>query len=79
MDIRRPSTIILAVMTLIVSPATLGIVCFVSEGNVLYMEYTSYTLIGIAGIIVLIRGINDWKRGKYYDDWENTGSSIRKT
>ena len=68
MDIRRPSTIIFAVMTLIVSPAALGIVCFVSEGNVLYMEYTSYTLISIAGIIVLIRGINDWKRGKYYDD-----------
>lgn len=68
MDIRRPSTIILAVMTLIVSPITLGIVCFVSEGNVLYMEYTSYTLISIAGIIVLIRGINDWKRGKDYDD-----------
>lgn len=68
MNIRRPSTIIFAVMTLIVSPITLGIVCFVSEGNVLYMEYTSYTLIGIAGIIVLIMGINDWKRGKYYDD-----------
>lgn len=55
-------------MTLIVSPITLGIVCFVSEGNDLYMTYTAYILIGIAGIIVLIRGINDWKRGKYYDD-----------
>lgn len=64
MDIRRPSTIIFAIITLIVSPAALGIVCFISEGNVLYMEYTSYTLISIAGVIVLIRGINDWKRGK---------------
>lgn len=63
MDIRRPSTIIFAVMALIVSPATLGIVCFVSEGNDLYMTYTAYILIGIAGIIVLIRGINNWKRG----------------
>ena len=68
MDIRRPSTIIFAIIALIVSPAALGIVCFISEGNVLYMEYTSYTLISIAGVIVLIRGINDWKRGKYYDD-----------
>lgn len=32
------------------------------------MIYTAYILIVIAGIIVLIRGINDWKRGKYYDD-----------
>lgn len=68
MDIRRPSTIILAILTLIVSPAALGIVCFVSEGNALYMKYTSYILIGAAGIIVLIRGINDWKGGKHYDD-----------
>jgi len=68
MDIRRPSTIIFAVMALIVSPATLGIACFVSEGNDLYMTYTAYILIGIAGIIVLIRGINNWKRGKYYDN-----------
>lgn len=68
MDIRRPSTIIFAVMTLIVSPVALGIVCFVSAGNDLYMTYTAYILIGIAGIIVLIRGINDWKRGKYYND-----------
>lgn len=68
MDIRRPSTIILAVMTLIVSPAALVIVGFVSEGNGLYMMYTAYILIGITGIIVLIRCINDWKRGKYYDD-----------
>lgn len=68
MDIRRPSTIIFAVITLVVSPAALGIVCFVSEGNDLYMTYTAYILIGIAGIIVLIRGINDWKGGKYYDD-----------
>ena len=68
MDIRRPSTIIFAVMTLIVSPITLGIVCCVSEGNDLYMIYTAYILIGIAGIIVLIRGINDWKRGKYHDN-----------
>lgn len=68
MDIRRPSTIIFAVLTLIITPAALGIVCFVSEGNDLYMTYTSYILIGIAGIIVLIRGINDWKGGKYYDD-----------
>lgn len=68
MDIRRPSTIIFAIITLIVSPAALGIVCFISEGNVLYMEYTSYTLISIAGVIVLIRGINDWKSGKHYDD-----------
>lgn len=68
MDIRRPSTIIFAVMALIVSPATLGNVCFVSEGNDLYMTYTAYILIGIAGIIVLIRGINNWKRGKYYDN-----------
>ena len=68
MDIRRPSTIIFAVMTLIVSPITLGIVCFVSEGNDLYMIYTAYILIGIAGIIVLIRGINDWKRGKNHDN-----------
>lgn len=68
MDIRRPSTIILAVLTLIITPAALGIVCFVSEGNDLYMTYTSYMLIGAAGIVVLIRGINDWKGGKYYDD-----------
>lgn len=68
MDIRRPSTIIFAVMTLIVSPITLSIVCFVSEGNDLCMTYTAYILIGIAGIIVLIRGINDWKRGKYHDN-----------
>lgn len=68
MNIRRPSTIIFAVMTLIVSPITLGIVCFVFEGNDLYMTYTAYILIVIAGIIVLIRGINDWKRGKDYDD-----------
>lgn len=68
MDIRRPSTIIFAVLTLIITPAALGIVCFVSEGNALYMKYTSYILIGIAGIIVLIRGINDWKGGKHYDD-----------
>lgn len=68
MDIRRPSTIIFAVITLVVSPAALGIVCFVSEGNDLYMTYTAYILIGIAGIIVLIRGINDWKRGKFYDN-----------
>lgn len=68
MDIRRPSTIILAILTLIVSPAALGIVCFVSEGNDLYMKYTSYILIGIAGIVVLIRGINDWKGDKHYDD-----------
>lgn len=68
MDIRRPSTIILAVLTLIVSPAALVIVGFVSEGNDLYMIYTAYILIGITGIIVLIRGINDWKRGKFYDD-----------
>lgn len=68
MDIRRPSTIIFAVLTLIITPAALGIVCFVSEGNALYMKYTSYILIGIAGIIVLIRGINDWKRGKFYDN-----------
>ncbi len=68
MDIRRPSTIILAVLTLIVSPAALVIVGFVSEGNDLYMIYTAYILIGIAGIIVLIRGINDWKRGKFYDN-----------
>lgn len=68
MDIRRPSTIIFAVMTLIVSPAALGIVCFVSEGNDLYMTYTVYILIGIAGIIVFIRCINDWKRGKYHDN-----------
>lgn len=68
MDIRRPSTIIFAVMILIISPAALGIVCFVSAGNDLYMTYTAYILIGIAGIIVLIRGINDWKRGKYYND-----------
>lgn len=40
----------------------------VSEGNALYMKYTSYILIGIAGIIVLIRGVNDWKGGKHYDD-----------
>lgn len=68
MDIRRPSTIIFAIITLIISPAALGIVCFVSEGNDLYMTYTAYILIVIAEIIVLIRGINDWKRGKYYDD-----------
>ena len=68
MDIRRPSTIILAVLTLIITPAALGVVCFVSEGNDLYMTYTAYILIGIAGIIVLIRGINDWKRGKFYDN-----------
>lgn len=68
MDIRRPSTIIFAVLTLIITPAALGIVCFVSEGNDLYMTYTSYMLIGAAGIVVLIRGINDWKGGKYYDD-----------
>lgn len=68
MDIRRPSTIILAVLTLIITPAALGVVCFVSEGNDLYMTYTVYILIGIAGIIVLIRGINDWKRGKFYDN-----------
>ena len=68
MDIRRPSTIILAVLMLIVSPVTLGVVGFVSEGNDLYMKYTSYILIGIAGIIILIRGINDWKSGKHYDD-----------
>lgn len=68
MDIRRPSTIILAVLTLIVSPAALVIVGFVSEGNDLYMIYTAYILIGIAEIIVLIRGINDWKRGKFYDN-----------
>lgn len=68
MDIRRPSTIILAILTLIVSPAALGVVCFVSEGNALYMKYTSYILIGAAGIIVLIRGINDWKGGKHYDN-----------
>lgn len=68
MDIRRPSTIIFAIMTLIVTPVTLGIVCFVSEGNALYMKYTSYILIGAAGIIVLIRGINDWKGGKHYDN-----------
>lgn len=68
MDIRRPSTIIFAVITLIVSPTALGIVCFVSEGNDLYMTYTAYILIVIAGIIVLIRGINDWKRGKKYHD-----------
>lgn len=64
MDIRRPSTIIFAIITLIISPAALGIVCFVSEGNDLYMTYTAYILIGIAGVIVLIMGINDWKRGK---------------
>ena len=64
MDIRRPSTIILAVLTLIVSPAVLGIVCFVSEGNDLYMKYTGYILIVITGIIVFIRGINDWKKWK---------------
>lgn len=46
----------------------IGIVCFVSEGNDLYMTYTAYILVGIAGIIVLIRGINDWKRGKYHND-----------
>lgn len=68
MDIRRPSTIILAILTIIVSPAALGIVCFVSEGNALYMKYTSYILIGAAEIIVLIRGINDWKGGKHHDD-----------
>lgn len=68
MDIRRPSTIIFAIITLIVSPAALGIVCFVSEGNDLYMTYTAYILIGITGVIVLIRGINDWKRGKYHDN-----------
>lgn len=68
MDIRRPSTIIFAIMTLIVTPVTLGVVCFVSEGNDLYMKYASYILIGIAGIIILIRGINDWKRGRYHDD-----------
>lgn len=68
MDIRRPSTIIFTVMTLIVSPTVLGIVGFVSNGNDLYMIYTAYILIGITGIIVLIRCINDWKRGKYYDD-----------
>ena len=68
MDIRRPSTIILAVLTLIVSPAVLGIVCFVFEGNDLYMKYTGYILIVITGIIVFIRGINDWKSGKHYDD-----------
>ena len=68
MDIRRPSTIILAVLTLIVSPAVLGIVCFVSEGNDLYMKYTGYILIVITGIIVFIRVINDWKSGKHYDD-----------
>lgn len=68
MGIRRPSTIIFAIITLIISPAALGIVCFVSEGNDLYMTYTAYILIVIAEIIVLIRGINDWKRGKYYDD-----------
>lgn len=68
MDIRRPSTIIFAVITLIVSPTALDIVCFVSEGNDLYMTYTAYILIVIAGIIVLIRGINDWKRGKYHDN-----------
>lgn len=68
MDIRRASTIIFAVLTLIVTPAALGIVCFVSEGNDFYMKYTSYILIGIAGIIILIRGINNWKRRKYYDD-----------
>lgn len=32
------------------------------------MTYTAYILVGIAGIIVLIRGINDWKRGKYHND-----------
>lgn len=32
------------------------------------MIYTGYILIGIAGIIVLIRSINDWKGGKHYDD-----------
>lgn len=68
MDIRRPSTIILAVMTLIVSPAALVIVGFVSDGNDLYMIYTAYILIGIAGIIGFIRCINDWKRGKYHDN-----------
>lgn len=68
MDIRRPSTIIFAVLTLIITPAALGIVCFISEGNDLYMTYTAYILIGIAGIIGLIRGINDWKRGKYHDN-----------
>lgn len=68
MGIRRPSTIIFAIITLIISPAALGIICFVSEGNDLYMTYTAYILIVIAEIIVLIRGINDWKRGKYYDD-----------
>lgn len=68
MDIRRPSTIIFAVLTLIITPAALGIVCFISEGNDLYMTYTSYMLIGAAGIVVLIRGINDWKGGKHYDD-----------
>lgn len=68
MDIRRPSTIIFAIITLIISPAALGIVCFVSDGNDLYMAYTAYILIGIAGVIVFIRGINDWKRGKYHND-----------
>lgn len=68
MDIRRPSTIIFAVLTLIITPAALGIVCFISEGNDLYMTYTSYMLIGAAGIVVLIRGINDWKGGNYHDD-----------
>ena len=67
MDIRRSSTIIFAVLTLIITPAALGIVCFVSEGNDFYMKYTSYILIGIAGIIILIRGINNWKRRKYHD------------
>ena len=64
MDIRRPSIIIFAVLMLIVSPAVLGIVCFVSEGNDLYMKYTGYILIVITGIIVFIRGINDWKKWK---------------
>lgn len=68
MDIRRPSTIIFAVLTLIITPVALVIVCFVSEGNDLYMIYTAYILIGIAGIIGFIRCINDWKRGKYHDN-----------
>ena len=55
-------------MTLIVSPAALIIVGFVSDGNDLYIIYTAYILIGITGIIVLIRCINDWKRGKYHDN-----------
>lgn len=68
MDIRRPSTIIFAVLTLIITPAALVIVGFVSDGNDLYMIYTAYILIGITEIIVLIRCINDWKRGKFYDN-----------